>query len=104
MSTTIASSRTETQRGLNVALFWKLFLFVIALLVGHAAGEVNQNRCEGGTAFQVRDFSDGLGGCATRVVRGDLGAHPAVWCAAAFGAWLTLLAGRHVAGLSGSEG
>ncbi len=66
-----------------------------ALVVDHAAGEAAQDRSKRGPAFQVRDFSDGRRGCAARVVRGDLGAHPAVRCTAAVrAAWLSVAIGR----------
>ena len=39
---------------------------------------------------KVRDYSDGRGGGAATLVRGDFGPHPALWSAAAVSAaWLT---------------
>ncbi len=73
-----------------------------ALVVDHTAGEANQDRSQGGYALGVRDLPDGRGGSPARLVRGNPGPHPAVWCAAAVGAaWLTLVTERKVGDSNG---
>jgi len=75
-----------------------------ALVAGHAAGEADQDRTQGGEALGVSDLPDGRGGGPTRVVRSDPGAYPALRRAAAVGAaWLTLVTEPKVGDSSGDQ-